>query len=127
MRRFAAVIVFLFLGAQASEARPHWWKDYKNLLALGIVAGSSAAASHSAYNCRHRVSVERCDGGYAGFKGEAAIRAGFSLGMGALSIWGHQVGLREWTLPAAAATAWNIRTAVHDSRQQCRGTTLICD
>jgi hypothetical protein len=125
MGRLAAFTILLLLPSIAS-ARP-WYKDWKNWTELGVIVASSAASGHSTYNCRHRVSVERCSGGYAGFKGELAIHTGFSFGMGALSIWGHQVGLREWTLPAAAATAWNIRTAVHDSRQQCRGTTLICD
>jgi hypothetical protein len=130
IRAFTAVLVASLLLGMSTPAKP-WYRDWKNWAVIGAATASSLVATHQGSSCRQRAGVAPCSGGYGSFNGrEYGVRLGTSVGLAALSVWGHQEGLPEWAVPAASVATFNAVVAVKQSRimpKPCAGTSLVCD
>ena len=117
------ILILALLVPGVAEAKP-WYKDWTNYLRIGIAAGSSIYATREIHHCRQRNDLIHCpDGGYGAFKAREGIRFGASMGIAAVSVYGHGHWTHGWKnalvndLPVGAITGYNIRVGyVNQSR-----------
>lgn len=114
--RAARALILLLLLPGAADAKPHhWFKDWKNWAIIGVTIGASAAATHEGHNCRLRLDVASCAGGYGPFAAREGVR--FSMGAVAagMTIYAREhrdtFGKETW-IPFAAYTTWATEVAV---------------
>ena len=126
MKILAAVLATLMLASGAS-AKPPIKKIAKflvNHVTLDIAAGGSAGfATAAGVDCRHRLGVEPCTGGYGEFKGIEAARW---ILTGSLIVFGEYERKHEeslWFVPALGVTALNVTQGVQQLHQHKKDKT----
>lgn len=106
-------LILLLLLPSVAEAKPHWWKHWQNWVAGGLVIGASAAATHEAHECRLRLDIASCAGGYGEFKARESVRFGMGAVAAGMTIYAreHHFGKETW-VPTIAYTTWATEIAV---------------
>lgn len=113
--RLGIVLLLVVVGAAPVHAGPK--KIFKaigkaavNHITLDIEAGlSSGYASGGTFYCRqHNPDVEHCTAHYGSANITEVARAGFTVGMIALSEYGRKQHFKEWFVPVVGTTAFNV-------------------
>jgi hypothetical protein len=98
-----------------------WYKDWKVILGLGISIGASGAATYEAHECRLRVGVAPCDGGYGEFKAREIVRFAGTVGEDAIALGMRHQGFafKYWAPVMFGFPAYNTSVAIRQPLISC--------
>jgi hypothetical protein len=96
-----------------AEPRHHWIRDWRNWAIIGLTVGVSAAATHEGHECRLRLDVASCAGGYGPFAAREGVRFTMGAVAAGMTIYAreHHFGKETW-VPTIAYTTWATEIAV---------------
>jgi hypothetical protein len=113
-----ALFCILLCFAASVDAQP-WYKDKKVWLLIGASVASSAVATKEAHDCRERVGIGFCSGGYGPFAARETVNMIGTIGTDALGLWGRHMGIKEWFVLPVGYTVYNTYTAYDQTLKGC--------
>ena len=117
-RKLLATIGLLLLLGPALEAKP-FWKKKVFWVSTAVGAAASLVDTKEAHDCRQRVGISFCSGGYGPFAARQALNFGANVGFNLLAAWGQDLGVKESYALPFAFTAYNIYDAYDQTLKGC--------